>query len=104
VSVRALAEELGVRPELLYDWHRRYRSGGAEALRPMGRPLRGGGAFEPPSSPGLAGADAERGRVEELERKIGQQQLELDFFRAALRHVRERRQKNGGPGGTGSTR
>ena len=30
-------------------------------------------------------------RIDELERKIGQQQLELDFFRAALRHVRELR-------------
>jgi transposase-like protein len=30
-------------------------------------------------------------RIAELERKIGQQQLELDFFRAALRHVKELR-------------
>jgi len=30
-------------------------------------------------------------RIAELERKIGQQQLELDFFRAALRHVRDLR-------------
>ena len=43
-------------------------------------------------------------RIEELERKIGQQQLELDFFRAALRHVREQRLKEGGPGETPSTR
>ena len=43
-------------------------------------------------------------RIEELERKIGQQQLDLDFFRAALRHVRERRLKKGEPGDTTSTR
>jgi uncharacterized coiled-coil protein SlyX len=48
-------------------------------------------------------ASAER-RIEELERKIGQQQLELDFFRAALRHVREQRLKKGGPGETPSSR
>jgi hypothetical protein len=30
-------------------------------------------------------------RVAALERKIGQQQVDLDFFRRALRHVRERR-------------
>jgi hypothetical protein len=30
-------------------------------------------------------------RIADLERKIGQQQLELDFFRVALRHVRELR-------------
>jgi hypothetical protein len=39
-----------------------------------------------------------------LERKIGQQQLDLDFFRAALRQVREPRRKRGAPGETGSTR
>jgi uncharacterized coiled-coil protein SlyX len=48
-------------------------------------------------------ASAER-RIEELERKIGQQQLELDFFRAALRHVKEQRLKKGGPGETPSSR
>lgn len=30
-------------------------------------------------------------RIVELERKVGQQALELDFFRAVLRHVREAR-------------
>ena len=105
VSVKALADELNVRPELLYDWHRRYRSGGAAALRSMGRPSNGASAFAapspplPPSSPG-----AGQRRIEELERKIGQQQLDLDFFRAALRHVREARLKKGGPGGTASSR
>lgn len=105
VSVRALADELGVRAELLYDWHRRYRSGGASALRSIGRPATGGSGFElsaPPPLPAPAGR--EQRRIEELERKIGQQQLDLDFFRAALRHVRERRRKNGEPGGTASSR
>ncbi len=69
-----------------YDWHRRYRSGGAAALRSMGRPSNGASAFAapspplPPSSPG-----AGQRRIEELERKIGQQQLDLDFFRAAYK-------------------
>lgn len=104
VSVRALADELGLRAELLYDWHRRYRFGGEEALRPMGRPPIGAPAFEPPLAGRLASPGAEQQRIEELERKVGQQQLDLDFFRAALRHVRERRRKHGAPGGTGSTR
>jgi transposase len=104
VSVPALAAELSVRAELLYDWHRRYRSGGAAALRPMGRPPIGAPPFEPPPAEPLLSAGGEQRRIEELERKIGQQQLDLDFFRAALRHVRERRQKTGGPGETGSTR
>ncbi|HEY3641494.1 MAG TPA: hypothetical protein VGL31_10380 [Xanthobacteraceae bacterium] len=33
-----------------------------------------------------------RKRITELERKIGQQQVELDFFRQALRQVGEARQ------------
>lgn len=105
VSVKSLAAELNVRPELLYDWYRRYRSGGAAALRAMGRPLSGVAAFEPaapPPSPPPAGAEQQR--IEELERKIGQQQLELDFFRAALRHVREQRLRKGEPGGTACSR
>lgn len=105
VSVQALAEELGVRAELLYDWHRRYRSGGASALRPSGRPSTSGAGFALSLAPSLpAPAGAEQRRIEELERKIGQQQLDLDFFRAALRHVGEQRLKKGEPGGTGSSR
>jgi transposase-like protein len=105
VSVRALADELGIRAELLYDWHRRYRSGGASALRSSGRPPTSGAGFELSSPPSLAPpAGAEQRRIEELERKIGQQQLDLDFFRAALRHVREQRLKKGEPGGPASSR
>ncbi len=54
---------------------------------------------EPPD----ALARAER-RIGELERKIGQQQVDLDFFQRALRQVRELRQPSGAPGGTASTR
>ena len=102
VSVQALAEELGVRAELLYDWHRRYRSGGASALRPSGRPSSSGVGFAVAPLPAPGGG--EQRRIEELERKIGQQQLDLDFFRAALRHVGERRLRKGEPGGTASSR
>jgi hypothetical protein len=42
-------------------------------------------------------------RIVELERKVGQQQLELDFFRKALRQVREKRQPSDGPGASSST-
>jgi len=103
VSVAALAEELGVGQERLYEWRRKYRSGGAEALREMGRPLNGSRRFdEVPAAPSSDATVSER-RIAELERKIGQQQLDLDFFRAALRHVREQRLKTGEPGDTTST-
>jgi hypothetical protein len=50
-------------------------------------------AMVPPASASCAAHDAVAAarRIADLERKIGQQQLELDFFRVALRHVRELR-------------
>jgi transposase len=109
VSVAALAEELGVGRERLYEWRRKYRSGGAEALRELGRPLNSSRRFDeisaaPLSAAPLSAAIVSASRIAELERKIGQQQLDLDFFRAALRHVRGQRLKKGEPGETPSTR
>ena len=48
-------------------------------------------------------ATAQR-RIAELERKIGQQQLELDFFQRALRQVSEPRRPSDGSGAMPSTR
>jgi transposase-like protein len=104
-DVTVLAKELGVHRRLLYAWRRKFQSGGADALHQIGRPLTGAAACDEtsdPSSPAAIGS--EQRRIEALERKIGQQQLDLDFFRAALRHVREQRPVKGGPGGTPSTR
>jgi transposase len=62
-------------------------------------------AFDAASIPSSCSAIVtEQRRIEDLERKVGQQQLELDFFRAALRHVREQRRTKGEPGETPSTR
>jgi transposase len=103
VSVAAVAAEFGVRAERLYEWRKKYRSGGAEALRDMGRPSNGARALDEISAVPPSGAVVSEKRIEELERKIGQQQLDLDFFRAALRHVREQRLKKGESGETPST-
>jgi transposase len=104
-DVTALAAELGCRRELLYIWRRKVRAGGADALHPIGRPSATAEPFDEASAPSLASATgSEQRQTEELQRKIGQQQLDLDFFRAALRHVREARLKKGGPGGMASTR
>ena len=43
-------------------------------------------------------------RIAALERKIGQQQVELDFFQQALRQVRDQRLQSSVPGGTASTK
>jgi transposase len=65
-------------------------------------PLPGAVATIPPPAPSDALTKAER-RIAELERKIGRQQVELDFFQHALQ-VREARQRSGASGGTASTR
>ena len=100
-SVAALALELGVAKGPLYKWCQHYRAGGVEALRPACRPRRGTGVLDLEVGEDLVRA---RKRIEELERKVGQQHLELDFFRAALRQVEGARRPSDGSGGRTSTR
>lgn len=78
-KVRAVARELQVVPKLIYHWWHRYEEGGAGALRTAGRP-----AARHRRPPDEATSAA---RIAELERKVGQQALELDFFARALRHL-----------------
>jgi transposase len=107
-QIRALSEELTVLRKDLYAWRKLFRAGGAEALRPLGRPRKGAGdvaaSVKKRAREAAAGDIAAPERVAELERKIGQQQIELDFFRQALRRVKEARRPNAGAGVTGSTR
>jgi transposase len=106
-NVSALARELNVLRKDLYVWRKRFRSGGPEALRGRGRPPKAGSAIVARSMTAKQAAspvDATRKRIAELERKIGQQQVELDFFRQALRQVKEARRPIDGLGVTGSTR
>src|SRR5689334_15073468 len=82
-NVSALARELEVLRKDLYVWRARFRAGGPEALRSRGRPRKSEPRPPPDPPPDrtkpgeLAGA---RRRIADLERKIGQQQVELDFF------------------------
>lgn len=108
-DVPSLAKELGTTRKSLYEWRAKYQRDGAAAFRGP-RQLRVVMEIDPPPEVGAAAPPAHsdlakaRARVSELERKIGQQQLELDFFQNALRQVRERRRPNDGPGVTTSTR
>jgi transposase len=116
-NVSALARELGVRRKYLYQWRERFRAGGPIALRSRGRPTKAEvlamqagetapdipEASMPQAAPPDALTTAQR-RIAELERKVGRQQVELDFFQRALRQVREVRRRSGAPGGTASTR
>jgi transposase len=100
-SVEALSRALGVPSGHLYKWCRHYRAGGGDALRPACRPRKGRGILDLEGPYDLATA---RKRIGELERKVGRQQLELDFFRAALRQVEGERRPNDGLGERTSTR
>jgi transposase len=107
--VSAVSAELTVSSKQLYAWRKAFRSGGPAALRPAGRPRKSaapaaspppGGAGPAPEANALAAAQA---RIAALERKLGQQSLELDFFRRALRHVEASRRPSDGPGATASS-
>lgn len=99
--VSALSRAIGVPKGHLYKWCKHFRVGGVEALRPARRPRKGFGVLDLEASKDLVTA---RKRISELERKVGQQQIELDFFRRALRQVEGARQPNDGLGVPASTR
>jgi transposase len=90
-SVSAVAQELGIRRKRLYVWKDRYAELGEAGLR-RGR----GGRPRKESSEAGSGSETmvgrgelltARRRIAELERKVGQQELELDFFAEALRRM-----------------
>ena len=72
-SAAEVARALEVHPSDLYRWRRELDEHGADAF----------------TGPGRKRADDDR--VAELERKVGQQTLEIDFLKRALQHVEEQR-------------
>jgi|SRR5271166_499614 len=98
-----IGQELQIGSNYLSKWWANYRRYGAEGLRPAHRPRKTDAAKLKPTAEaaGLAVADK---RIRELERKIGQQQLELDFFQQALRQVGKARRPSDGSGLQTSTR
>ncbi len=106
-NVSALSRELMVKREMLYRWRSQYRSGGEAALRErVGRPtVAEAQAMAAARGPASEAADlaAARRQIAELERKVGQQQLDLDFFKTALRHIEASRQLSDEAGATASS-
>jgi len=110
-SVSALARELKMTRKDLYAWRDRFQAGGPDALRGRGRPRKtdaagsaaSANATAPVGTP-AAELEAARKRIAELECKVGQQQMDLDFFQRALLHVGAPRQPGTKPGATGSTK
>jgi len=106
VSVSTVAREIGANRGRLYEWYRKYQEGGLEGLRRVGRPRKAEALSARARSWKEASDEtaATRRQVAELERKIGQQQVDLDFFRRALRHVEETRRAQAEAGAAASTK
>jgi transposase-like protein len=99
-SVSALHQEVQIKRSVLYRWRDAYRKDGAAGLqRSVGRPP---GVPNPPR-PVASPEEVVARRVAELERKVGQQALDIDFFRRAFKRVKESRRKNTADGATAST-
>lgn len=82
-SATALATELGVPRKLLYDWRQAYSEHGVAGFnRKRGRKP---GRLPLKSEVRGDALSLAHARIAELERLVGQQQVDLDFFRRALR-------------------
>ena len=92
-----IARELQIGSNYLSKWWANYRRHGAEGLRPAHRPHKTDAAKLKPTAEAADVSVAEK-RIRKLERKIGQQQLELDFFQQALRQVGQARRPSDGSG------
>jgi transposase-like protein len=91
--VSRLSRELKVKRTLLYRWRDAYRKEGIAGFRrPVGRPR-----LTPQEE-----VPAAEARILELERKVGQQAMVIDFLQRAFKRVKELRQPSKGPGGTAS--
>ncbi|RPJ87194.1 MAG: helix-turn-helix domain-containing protein [Acidobacteria bacterium] len=100
-SVSALHHELKIKRSILYRWRDAYRAEGEAGLsRPRGRPPGGARLARTTTK---TGSQADAKRIAELERKVGQQALEIDFLARAFKRVNEDRQRNTEAGGPAST-
>ena len=87
-AVLPLARKLGVSRKLLHDWRKAWKLHGPAGLNRKRGPKPGPRKLRPlaPTAKGGSGELAQaRVKIAELERKIGQQALDIDFFHKALR-------------------
>ena len=73
VSIGEAARALEVNPNVLQRWRREFRQGSGNAF------------------PGNGKQRWSEGRIAELERKVGQQTLEIDFLQGCLQRIEEQR-------------
>ena len=86
VSIGEAARALEVNPNVLHRWRREFRSGPGNVF------------------PGHGKQRWAEGRIAELERKIGQQALEIDFLKGCLQRIEEQRMLQALPGNPPSTK
>ena len=89
VSMAEVARGLEVSPNVLHRWRREFRQGPGNAF------------------PGNGKQRWSEGRVAELERKVGQQALEIDFLKGCLQRIEEARMLqvlNGNPRSSGRSK
>lgn len=105
-NVTALAQELGVLPKCLYQWRDVVRRRGEAGLVRVGRPSRvqsqevrrhrsAVAADEGAAAPSRIAAL--QSQVADLERIVGRQQAELDFFAEVFARFREKQPSSSGP-------
>jgi transposase len=73
ILIAEVARGLEVNPNVLHRWRREFRQGPGNAF------------------PGNGKQRWSEGRVAELERKVGQQALEIDFLKGCLQRIEEQR-------------
>jgi transposase-like protein len=86
-GVLPVARELGISRKILHDWIKAWKADGPDGLNRKRGPKPGPRKLKPPATyddkrSALALAKT---RIAELERLVGRQQMDLDFFRQALR-------------------
>jgi len=86
ISIAEVARALEVNPNVLHRWRREFRRGPGNAFSGNGRPR------------------WSDGRIAELERKVGQQALEIDFLKGCLHRIEEQRMLQALSGNPRSTR
>jgi transposase len=89
VSLGEVARALEVNPNVLHRWRREFRQGPGNVF------------------PGHGKQRWSEGRMAELERKIGQQTLEIDFLKGCLQRIDEQRMLQavtGNPRSTGRSK
>src|ERR1700730_4377030 len=90
-AVTSVARAVGADRKRLYEWYRKYQEGGAAALQARGRPRKEAALNARARRGGRDEVAALRRQVAEQQRKIGEQEVDLDFFRRALRQLEEAR-------------